>query len=121
MSQRVNFNSSHSGISSSPSFLSSLYQLSGLALYLIIPAMLWITHLSLQSTYQFSEARYWLFHPIGKGLAAVACALCLYHSLIGLYNALASRYKILDKPMMGSIIILMLTLSFGGGIGYWLW
>ena len=121
MSQQVNFNRLQGRLPFVSSVISSLYQLSGLALFVITPAMLWVSRLSLQSANQFSEARYWVFHPVGKIFVVLACALCFYHGLVSLYYSLVNTYRIADRPLRSGIIILMLTALLAGGLGYWLW
>lgn len=121
MSQRVNSNRLQGGPSFISSIVSSLYQLSGIALFVLIPATLWLGYLSLQSTYRFSEARYWIFHPAGKILVMLACVLYFYHSLVSFYYSSTYRYRIAGSQMNIDIIILILTAVFAGGLGYWLW
>jgi succinate dehydrogenase/fumarate reductase cytochrome b subunit len=121
MSQHINFDPLQERLPFVSSIVSSLYKLSSFALFLITPAMLWISRLSLQSAYQFSEARYWVFHPIGKILVVIACALCFYHGLVSLYYSLINTYRIADRPLRSGIIILILTALLAGGLGYWLW
>jgi hypothetical protein len=121
MSQKINFRRLQGRYSFVATIASGFYRLSGIALFFIIPGTLWIAHLSLQSVYQFSEARYWIFHPIGKILVILSTTLCLYYSFMGIYNSYLNKRIVANNQVVIISTILILTTLFAGIMGYWLW
>ena len=121
MSQQVNSHRLSSRISFFSSLIKNTYRYAGVGLSVVIPAMLWMGGMSLQSVYRFSEARYWLLHPIVKILVVVSTIFYFYTSLVNLYISIVNAYKVSTQRGLSSVIIMTMTACFAVGVGYWLW
>jgi succinate dehydrogenase / fumarate reductase cytochrome b subunit len=102
-----------------PGFVSILHRISGALLFLLIPALLNLWHMSLQSPETFASFKGFISHPLSK-LAAIALAWAyLHHFCAGIRHlALDLHYgTTLETARATSWVVLgvgaFLTLAFG--------
>jgi succinate dehydrogenase / fumarate reductase, cytochrome b subunit len=102
-----------------PGFVSILHRISGALLFLLIPALLYLWQMSLQSPETFAAFKGFISHPLSK-LAAIALAWAyLHHFCAGIRHlALDLHYgTTLETARATSWVVLgvsaFLTLAFG--------
>lgn len=104
-------------------WVSIAHRLSGIGLFLLIPALLWILQESLASEERWLMLKESLHHPIVIWLMWAFILAILYHAVAGM------RHLGLDLGIgetkrggrIGAWMVIALTLIFSGIIGYRLW
>ena len=91
--------------------LSIINQLSGVLLFALVPAVLWVYNLSLKSVYNFAYARYLVFNTLtGKGVLLIMAIAFLCHTVIGI------RYTLMDLKIGKTFGYDRLSALIGAGI-----
>jgi succinate dehydrogenase / fumarate reductase cytochrome b subunit len=103
--------------------VSILHRISGIALFLLMPVMLYLLNLSLRSEASFGELQVQLLNPWWKFVLWVFCSALVYHLLAGI------RHIIMDlgwgetlsasrKTALGVVLLAVLSTVF---LGVWIW
>ncbi len=106
-----------------PAITSILHRISGFALFLFIPLLLWMLHASLASAEQFANLHELLTSiPAKLGLILLFAGL-FYHLFAGVRHLLmdAQIGETLKGANRGAILVLVLSALFTIVTGYWIW
>ena len=103
--------------------VSILTRISGVALFGAAGFMLWLLDLSLRGEEGFARAREILANPAAKGLLWAALVALIYHALAGLKHIAADFGwgESLRGGVLGSWLVIGLTLILAFLAGIWLW
>ena len=106
-----------------PALVSILHRLSGLALFLFLPYLLWLLQASLSSPESFERYRAILAHPIAKLTLIALLWAFLHHLLAGLrFLALDLHWGTeLAAARTSSRLVLIGALALTLVFGLWLW
>ena len=106
-----------------PALLSISHRVSGLAVFLLIPLLLWVLHLSLDSAQSFNALTNFLTNPIlSSGLFILSAALVFHlltgirHLLMDLHIGLSLRGAFISAILVAVVFIACLMLFIGGFI-----
>jgi succinate dehydrogenase / fumarate reductase cytochrome b subunit len=106
-----------------PAITSILHRISGFALFLFIPFLLWMLHASLASPEQFTNLHELLTSiPAKLGLILLFAGL-FYHLFAGIRHLFmdAQIGETLKGANRGAVLVLILSTVFTVMAGYWLW
>jgi len=106
-----------------PALVSILHRVSGLALFLFLPYLLWLLQASLSSAESFERYRAVLAHPIAKLTLIALLWAFLHHLLAGLrFLALDLHWGTeLAAARTSSRLVLVGALALTLVLGLWLW
>ncbi|HXX10498.1 MAG TPA: succinate dehydrogenase, cytochrome b556 subunit [Burkholderiales bacterium] len=106
-----------------PALVSILHRVSGLALFLFLPYLLWLLQASLSSAESFERYRAVLAHPIAKLTLIALLWAFLHHLLAGLrFLALDLHWGTeLAAARTSSRLVLIGALALTLVLGLWLW
>ena len=106
-----------------PALVSILHRVSGLALFLFLPYLLWLLQASLSSAESFERYRAVLAHPIAKLTLIALLWAFLHHLLAGLrFLALDLHWGTeLAAARTSSRLVLIGALALTRVLGLWLW
>jgi succinate dehydrogenase / fumarate reductase, cytochrome b subunit len=106
-----------------PALVSILHRISGLALFLFLPYLLWLFQTSLSSPESFARYRAILAHPVAKLTLIALLWAFLHHLLAGLrFLALDLHYGTgLAAARMSGRLVLIGALALTAVLGLWLW
>ena len=106
-----------------PALVSILHRVSGLALFLFLPYLLWLLQASLSSPESFERYRAVLAHPIAKLTLIALLWAFLHHLLAGLrFLALDLHWGTeLAAARTSSRLVLIGALALTLVLGVWLW
>ena len=106
-----------------PALVSILHRVSGLALFLFLPYLLWLLQASLSSPETFERYRAVLAHPIAKLTLVALLWAFLHHLLAGLrFLALDLHWGTeLAAARTSSRLVLVGALALTLVLGLWLW
>ena len=106
-----------------PALVSILHRISGLALFLFLPYLLWLFQMSLSSPESFARYRAILANPVAKLTLIALLWAFLHHLLAGLrFLALDLHYGTeLATARMSSRVVLIAALALTAVLGLWLW
>lgn len=106
-----------------PGLVSILHRISGLALFLFLPFLLWLLQSSLTSPESYAQYRVAFSHPLIKLVLIGLLWAFLHHLLAGLrFLALDLHYGLaLRSARTTSWIVLAATLILTAILGAWLW
>lgn len=106
-----------------PALVSILHRLSGLALFLFLPYLLWLLQASLSSPASFERYRAVLASPFTKLILIGLLWAFLHHLLAGLrFLALDMHWGAeLAAARMSSRLVLIGALALTVVLGLWLW
>jgi len=106
-----------------PALVSILHRVSGLALFLFLPYLLWLLQASLSSPETFERYRAVLAHPIAKLTLIALLWAFLHHLLAGLrFLALDLHWGTeLAAARTSSRLVLVGALALTLVLGLWLW
>ena len=105
-----------------PGVASILHRLSGVILFLLIPFILWILHLSLASQVQFLMVKDYLASPIVAFLMWLTLSALFYHLIAGIKHLLMDIGYFEEKgsAKLASILVLLFGILGVIGIGVWI-
>ena len=106
-----------------PALVSILHRVSGLALFLFLPYLLWLLQASLSSAESFERYRAVLAHPIAK-LTLIALLWAFLHQLLAGLRVLALDLHWgteLAAARTSSRLVLIGALALTLVLGLWLW
>lgn len=102
---------------------SILHRISGVLLFILLPLVLYMLSLSLQSTNSFNELKDFLLHPHIKLAVWVFISALSYHVLAGI------RHIILDMGVgedvgtakLSAVAVIVLAIVMTCLLGMWIW
>ncbi|WED43189.1 succinate dehydrogenase, cytochrome b556 subunit [Legionella cardiaca] len=102
---------------------SILHRISGLVLFLLMPAMLYFLGMSLYSSDSFIELQHMLRTPLHKLLLWAFSAALIYHVLAGIRHLLmdAGYGEHLHAGRRSAILVIALAVIFTLLLGIWIW
>ncbi len=102
--------------------VSILHRLSGVILFLLIPFILWILHLSLSSQAYFLMVKDFFGSPIVMFLTWVVLSALYYHIVAGVKHLLMDMGYFEEKcsGRVASIVVMILGIIGVIGIGVWI-
>lgn len=102
---------------------SILHRISGLALFILLPVMLYFLHLSLQSTETFDHLQILLKDPYYKLLLWLFCVAFIYHVLAGIRHMLMDigYGESLHAGRVSAIIVIILATLLAVLLGVCIW
>ncbi len=102
---------------------SILHRISGFIIFLLLPLLLWILQLSLDSAAGFAAIGKYLQQPILKFIIWVSTAAMMYHFFAGIRHLMADIgvAETVSSARFAVIIVFVLTIIFLVVAGWWLW
>lgn len=102
---------------------SILHRISGVILFLVIPILLYMLSLSLESTESFDQLRECLTSPVAKFVLWGIVASLLFHLVAGLRHLLmdAGVGESLSGGRAGAYLVLVLGAILAILAGFWIW
>ncbi|WP_133130875.1 succinate dehydrogenase, cytochrome b556 subunit [Legionella yabuuchiae] len=102
---------------------SILHRLSGIVLFLLSPALLYVLSLSLRSEASFESMKHLLATPLNKFLTWVFVSALAYHLLAGI------RHMVMDLGFAeglptgrrSALLVILLAIILMIGLGIWIW
>jgi len=106
-----------------PGLVSILHRISGLALFLFLPFLLWLFQASLRSPDSYVRYRAAFAHPLVKLILIGLLWAFVHHLLAGLrFLALDLHYGIeLARARATSWAVLAIGIALTAALGAWLW
>ncbi len=100
---------------------SILHRISGVILFLLIPFVLWMLHLSLSSQMQFLMVKDFLASPAIEFFMWLLLSALFYHIIAGIKHLLMDMGYFEEKfsARLVSLIVIILGLVGAVGIGVW--
>lgn len=105
-----------------PALVSILHRLSGVILFLLIPFMLWMLHLSLSSQVSFLMVKDFLGSPVTAFFTWVFLSAFFYHLVAGIKHILMDMgfLEELHSSRVASVVVFALGVIGAVGIGVWI-
>ena len=102
---------------------SIMHRLSGIAVFLLLPFMLYLLQESLSSAESFSTLQMQLHQPLFKLLLWVFLSALFYHFMAGVRHMIADfgYGEEVHQARVSAVILLLLTVISTGVIGVWVW
>ena len=102
---------------------SILHRISGVFLFLLIPLLLWMLQMSLNSHWNYLEVLDYLDHPFFKLIIFALLASLIYHFFAGVRHLLMDAHigESKEGGRIGSIAILIVSCACLILAGVWLW
>ncbi len=106
-----------------PALVSIMHRVSGAFLFMLLPFLLWVLHLSLSSAESYQTAQSVLSHPIIKLICLVVTWAYLHHACAGIRHlALDAHYGLrLNYARATSRAVLIISGLLTLRMGVWLW
>lgn len=106
-----------------PAITSILHRISGFALFVFVPFLLWMLHASLASAEQFANLHLMLTSTSAKLILILLIASLFYHLFAGIRHLLmdAQIGETLKGGNFGAALALILSIICTIITGYWLW
>lgn len=106
-----------------PAITSILHRISGLALFLLIPLVLWAFSLSLASQADFDRLHDWLTEPFAKIIALGFLAGFIFHFVAGIRHLLMDVHigEELKSGRWTAILTIIISIILTILAGIWLW
>lgn len=106
-----------------PAIISILHRISGLLLFLFIPALLWALQNSLGSAGDFQALSDTLSSPFAKLLIWILLSSLIYHLTAGIRHLIQDLGygESLAVGRLSAKIVLVFSILMAIGIGIWLW
>lgn len=102
---------------------SILHRISGILLFVLLPFMLYLLQLSLQSEVGFSEMKAIISHPLGKLILLGFSASMVYHLLAGIRHVIMDigYGDHLESGRRSAVWVIVLAVLFTIILGIWIW
>lgn len=106
-----------------PAIVSILHRISGVFLFLLIPAVVWLLGETLTSAQRFYEIRAMVMQPWVKVTLWVSLMALGYHLIAGTRHLIMDLHigDSLQGGRIGAYIVLIMTFALGAGLGVLLW
>lgn len=106
-----------------PALVSIMHRVSGAFLFMLLPFLLWVLHLSLSSAESHQTAQSVLSHPIIKLICLAVTWAYLHHACAGIRHlALDAHYGLrLNYARATSRAVLIISGLLTLRMGIWLW
>lgn len=106
-----------------PAIVSILHRASGVALFLLIPLLLWMLQMSLSSPWTFIQMRDFLSYPLMKIVIFGFLASLIYHLIAGIRHLFMDAHIGDSKAggRQGAKWVLILSIALTVIVGVWLW
>jgi succinate dehydrogenase / fumarate reductase cytochrome b subunit len=106
-----------------PALVSIMHRVSGAFLFMLLPFLLWVLHLSLSSAESYQTAQSVLSHPIIKLICLAVTWAYLHHACAGIRHlALDAHYGLrLNYARATSRAVLIISGLLTLHMGIWLW
>lgn len=106
-----------------PALVSIMHRVSGAFLFMLLPFLLWVLHLSLSSAESYQTAQSVLSHPIIKLMCLAVTWAYLHHACAGIRHlALDAHYGLrLNYARATSRAVLIISGLLTLRMGIWLW
>lgn len=106
-----------------PALVSIMHRVSGAFLFMLLPLLLWVLHLSLSSAESHQTAQSVLSHPIAKLICLAVTWAYLHHACAGIRHlALDAHYGLrLNYARATSRAVLIISGLLTLRMGIWLW
>jgi succinate dehydrogenase / fumarate reductase cytochrome b subunit len=106
-----------------PALVSIMHRVSGAFLFMLLPFLLWVLHLSLSSAESYQTAQSVLSHPIIKLICLAVTWAYLHHACAGIRHlALDAHYGLrLNYARATSRAVLIISGLLTLRMGIWLW
>ena len=106
-----------------PALVSIMHRVSGAFLFMLLPVLLWVLHLSLADAESYQLAQAVLQHPIAKLICLAVTWAYLYHACAGIRHlALDAHYGLrLNYARATSRAVLIISGLLTLRMGIWLW
>jgi succinate dehydrogenase / fumarate reductase cytochrome b subunit len=103
--------------------VSIMHRVSGTFLFMLLPIMLWVLHMSLAGTQSYQLAQAVLFHPLAKLICLAVIWAYLHHTFAGIRHlALDAHYGLrLNYARATSRAVLIVSGLLTLKMGIWLW
>lgn len=105
-----------------PAIASILHRISGVILFILIPFILWLLHVSLTSQMSFLMVKDNLASPVIAFFIWITLSALLFHSLAGIRHILMDLGFFEEKlsGKIGSIVVMLLATAGIIGLGVWI-
>ena len=102
---------------------SILHRISGFIIFLLLPLLLWMLQLSLDSPAGFATISQYLQQPILKFIVWVSTAAIVYHLFAGIRHLIADIgvAETVSSSRRAVITVFVLTIIVVITLGWWLW
>lgn len=102
---------------------SILHRISGFIIFLLLPLLLWVLQLSLDSAAGFAAISKYLQQPILKFIIWISTAAMVYHLFAGIRHLIADIgvAETVSSARRAVIIVFVLTIIVVTIAGWWLW
>jgi succinate dehydrogenase / fumarate reductase cytochrome b subunit len=102
---------------------SILHRISGVFLFLLIPMLLWMLQLSLESPWTYLVVLDYLDHPFFKLIILALLASLIYHFFAGVRHLFMDAHigDTKEGGRVGAIIVLVASIAVTILAGVWLW
>lgn len=102
---------------------SILHRISGVALFLFLPYLLWMLDHSLQSAESFARLQECLSSVGAKLLSLALLAGVIYHSIAGVRHLIMDwgYWEEISSGRTSAWILLIITIALTLALGVWLW
>ena len=106
-----------------PALVSIMHRVSGAFLFLLLPLLLWVLHLSLATDSSYEQAQAVLHHPLVKLICLMVTWAYLHHACAGIRHlALDAHYGLrLNYARATSRAVLIISGLLTLRMGVWLW
>ena len=106
-----------------PALVSIMHRVSGAFLFMLLPLLLWVLHLSMSSAESYQTAQSVLSHPIAKLICLAVTWAYLHHACAGIRHlALDAHYGLrLNYARATSRAVLIISGLLTLRMGIWLW
>ncbi len=106
-----------------PAIVSILHRISGVVLFLLIPALLAVLACSLQGAEGFNRVVSFFSHPFVKFCLWASLLALFYHLVAGIRHLLMDCHwgDSLSGGRLGAKLVLFITFIFALLLGIWLW
>ena len=106
-----------------PALVSIMHRVSGAFLFMLLPLLLWVLHLSMSSAESYQTAQSVLSHPIAKLICLAVTWAYLHHACAGIRHlALDAHYGLrLNYARATSRAVLIVSGLLTLRMGIWLW
>ena len=106
-----------------PAIASILHRITGVALFILMPVMLWLLQHSLSSPTAYTEVSLWLEQGLLKLVVLLFSFSIIYHFVAGTRHLLMDMHigESLEGGRLGSMLVIIISALLCFGVGIYLW
>ncbi len=106
-----------------PAFVSILHRVSGAVLFLLIPLILWLLSISLDSAQSFAAFKTVVGHPLAKIILIGVLWAYMHHLCAGVRHLAMDMHMglELESARKSSVAVLVVSIALTAAIGALLW